>query len=854
MSRATWTSDLESLMNAQFPEHDDTPGLWTADDVGHLYKLVLNRDGESRDILEEMAGWDLRRLVGSFFHSAEFSSTVGVRLQAGERPREAALPADLAEWAARMMPLSEEGRRTVLASRSWSGLYHALAADPAFRGYMDDDSPLTERRAFQVLTAASQVEGQLEEASAYKVRGWATFPADPDSSVALEVWVNGVFCCAGMTHAFRRDVQDRFGGAGLSGFEIEIPAAVRRRFDRMDIELRAASNGFTLGRATVEPEASQPDLISDIRSEIAHARRVLEGLERRLPWVESSLSTPLSEYAAYSRVWCDAGPPPAHCDLAIDIIMDIADGGTRDIEDAAHAIASQSHEQCNLILVAAPSQSNLAADLRQRIEWAGHPAPSVLVVAVDHPVARIEAALDTAVGDVVLALTSDVVLQPHAVGRIAARFASEGPALEAVYFDEDVLDAADADGAPRNRRRTQPRLKPDFDTDYLLQTPYVGEAVAFRRSALQQLGLRREAKPHAVCDALLRARPEAVGHISRVLAGRIAPEAENLDVWRDCVSHHLAQVGIDAAAQPRADILGAPTRALRVRRNPPPASACVIIPTRDGLDLLRPCIDSLLERRADNVTPFEILIIDHDSRELGTRDYLAQLQTQKAARILPYSGDFNWALMNNLAAAQTQAQVLVFLNNDTVALSREWLDELTAQAMRPEIGVVGCRLIYGDGTMQHAGFVNREETYAFLSHEGVGAPGCEPGYLDRHVVAHATAAVTGACMAVRADLFRDLGGFDPGLPVEGSDVDLCLRARARGLTVLYTPDATLYHLESKTRGFNHDPVRQAVAEAASRLIWRRWGERFARDPGFNPHFDRMSRPFARLRPPPPWSG
>lgn len=196
MSRATWTSDLESLMNAQLPEHDDPPGRWTADDVGHLYKLVLNRDGESRDILEEMAGWDLRRLVGSFFHSAEFSSTVGVRLQAGERPREAALPADLAEWAARMMPLSEEGRRTVLASRSWSGLYHALAADPAFRGYMDDDSPLTERRAFQVLTAASQVEGQLEEASAYKVRGWATFPADPDSSVALEVWVNGVFCCA----------------------------------------------------------------------------------------------------------------------------------------------------------------------------------------------------------------------------------------------------------------------------------------------------------------------------------------------------------------------------------------------------------------------------------------------------------------------------------------------------------------------------------------------------------------------------------------------------------------------------------------------------------------------------------
>lgn len=849
---------MEDPLIVQPPAPEEESGVWTADDVGRLYSLVLNRGGETREMLDEMAGWDLRRLVGSFFHSAEFRASVGARLQAGERPRDAALPADIAGWAARMMPLSEEGRRRANASRSWSTLYHALAADPVFRGYMDEDSPLTEPRAFAVLTAASQVDGRLEEVSARSVRGWAAYPDEPDSGVSVEVWINGVFCGAGTTEAFRRDVQDLFGGAGLAGFEIQVPEAARRRFVQMDIELRAAVNGFVLGRATVMAEPPQPDLISGIRDEITQARRVLESLESRLPWVESTLSTPLSDYAAYSRAWRDAGPTPAHCDLVIDVILDLTGGATRDIEEAARAVAGQSHARANLILVAGPAEANLAADLRQRIEWAAQPAPTVRVVDAEHPVARIEAALDAAAGDLVLVLTPQIVLHPHALARIAARFATGAPELEAVYFDEDVLDPADADDAARDRRRILPRLKPGFDPDYLIQTPYVGEAVAFRRAALQRLGLRREAAPHAVCDALLRARPEAVGHVARVLASRTVPETVEPEVWLDCASHRLAQAGIDAVAQPRADILGAPTRALRIRRAPPAASACLIIPTRDGLDLLKPCIDSLLDRRADNRTPFEILIIDHDSREPETRDYLAALQAQGAARVLPYSGDFNWGLMNNLAAGQTQiqtqAQVLVFLNNDTVALSRDWLDELTAQALRPDVGVVGCRLLYGDGTLQHAGFVNREETYAFLSHEGVGAPGSDPGYLDRHVVVHATAAVTGACMAMRADLFRDLGGFDPGFPVEGNDVDLCLRARARGLTVLYTPDATLYHLESKTRGFNHDRARQAVAEAASRVIWRRWGERFSRDPGFNPHFDRTGRPFARLRPPPPWSG
>ena len=846
--------DTEDDMDAQGLADDIVGSAWTEDDVVQLYRLALDRNAETREILEEMAAWDLRRLVGSFFHAPEFNQTVGVRLRAGERPRDGAPSADLCEWAAHMMPLSDEGRQKAAgANRSWSALYLALSVDPVFRTYLDDDSALTEQAAFEALTSAAALEGHLEDVSARTVRGWAILPDTPDEAVIVEVWINGAFCCVGATHAFRRDIQDRFGGAGLAGFEISLPETARRRFSHMDIEVRVASNHFVLGRANIASEPAQPDLISELRDEITQTRRLLEDLENRLPWVESTLSSPLADYTAYNRIWRDAGPPAHPADLSFSVIVDVTTNSTLDMAEAIASIADQSHAPSALVLIASPNQANLAADLQQRLHWRGKIKPSLLILEAADPAARLQIALETTNGEVVLPLTGDLVLHSQALARIAARFAAS-PELHAVYVDEDVFHPEDKEDSAQSRRRISPRLKPDFDTDYLLQTPYAGEVVAFRTTALRERRLRAEAAPHMLCDVLLRTPPAAVGHIGRVLASRVAPEIVDHDAWKACVSHHLAQTGVDAVAEPRTDILGAQTQSLRIRRATSAASACLIIPTRDGLDLLKPCIDSLIDRRADNATSFEILIIDHESRDPATHAYLAGLVDQGLARVLPYSGDFNWALMNNLAAAETQAQVLVFLNNDTVALSRDWLDELAAQAMRPEIGVAGCRLIYADGTIQHAGFVNREETYAFLSHEGVGAAGSDPGYLDRHVVTHATAAVTGACMAIRRELFCDLGGFDPAFPVEGNDVDLCLRARAQGLTVLYTPDATLYHLESKTRGFNHDRARQAVAEAASRVIWRRWGERFSRDPGFNPHFDRTGRPFARLRPPPPWSG
>ena len=296
---------------------------------------------------------------------------------------------------------------------------------------------------------------------------------------------------------------------------------------------------------------------------------------------------------------------------------------------------------------------------------------------------------------------------------------------------------------------------------------------------------------------------------------------------------------------------GSGPSALRVRRPFRRAvTAAVIIPTRDRLDLLGPCIASLAASALKATVRTEILVVDNQSTSAATRAFLQSYAELGELRVVEHDGAFNWALINNRAAEQTDAEVLVFLNNDTVVLAPDWCDELCANALREDVGAVGARLLYEDGTVQHAGVV-MSEWHGLTAHEGMGAPGADSGYLGRHALLREVSAVTGACLATRASLFREVGGFDSlTFPVEGNDTDYCLRLRSKGYRVLYDPYAILYHFESKSRGYNTDETRWRSAEAAGLALRDRWGARFERDPFYNPHFDRLSPPFTRLQPPP----
>lgn len=824
-------------------------------DARRYYHLALGRGWESEHLVDLHALEGREAMLRNFLGSGEFvENTVGP-LSRGLDPWRArpTPPGDLADWAADAMPLTAVGAKAARAAgQSWAALFAAVAADPGARAILGEGAALLAPPVLATLNALARAEGRVEAADGFGARGWAVDPTEPDRPVRLELWINGAFVTAGTPDRLRPDIQDRFGGEGRVGFNLAVPPGFDDGRPETLVEVRLAASGLVLGSTRIAPPSAAIDALAEVRRELDQARRQLRTIEARLPLIDKAAALPLSHYDLWRTTWRGAAVEARDDDPAFAVVIDGRSAPAAWIEDTATSVAAQGVETVVILAVDADRKA-FATDLAARLERRGISSATAVTL---EPEASIDVARAAGTGDAVLFVEAGRVLEPGALA-LLGRTLAEG--AEAAYADEDVFAASDDDlddpVDPALRRRASPELKPGFDPDLLRQSPYPGRAVAFRAGALERVGLRAEAGVLFACDALLRLDPQAVAHVPRVLSTRrpglaVAPES----LWPDCVRADAAARGEAVEVEAHADLLGATVPgAARVRRRPPEGTtATVIVPTRDSLDLLRPCIDSLLAHRAANRTAMDILIVDHDSVEPETRAWLDALVAGGEARVLPYAGAFNWALMNNLAAAESAADVLVFLNNDTVVLSPDWLDELAAQALRPDVGVVGCRLLYGDGAVQHAGLVARDIATHFVVHEGVGLRGSDPGYLGRNAFLRSAAAVTGACMAVARETFHDLGGFDAAeLPVEGNDADLCLRGQARGLKTLYDPWATLYHLESRTRGYNIDAERKRAAAAAMRLIWRRWGEAFGRDPRYNAQFDRLSPAFTRLRPQPP---
>jgi GT2 family glycosyltransferase len=257
-------------------------------------------------------------------------------------------------------------------------------------------------------------------------------------------------------------------------------------------------------------------------------------------------------------------------------------------------------------------------------------------------------------------------------------------------------------------------------------------------------------------------------------------------------------------------------------------SATIIVPFRDEPRFLRACVDSI-DRTKATVEP-EYILVDNGSVQPETATLLEQLDTRTNVRIVRDDRPFNWAALNNAAAARANGKVLIFLNNDIEALSVGWLDALCAQAERAEIGAVGARLLYPDRRVQHCGVVIGLGGAA--GHLFVGLEGAAPGYLGLALTTRECAGVTGACLATRRDTFEQLGQFDESLGVDLNDIDYCLRVQRAGLRVLYEPRAELVHHESPSRGTAGNP-RDIV-----NFIDRWKAIISAGDPYLNPHLTR----------------
>lgn len=367
----------------------------------------------------------------------------------------------------------------------------------------------------------------------------------------------------------------------------------------------------------------------------------------------------------------------------------------------------------------------------------------------------------------------------------------------------------------------QPCFLPGWDPDLIAAMDYIGTAfVASRKLVLDRRSAERADSLHGWLRGLA-GRPLAVGHLTEPVMSL-------------------------NAAMPRPSAAAAGIVAVS-----PPPSVAIVIPNRDQAELLQRCVGFLksLESLA-----FELVIVDHSSTELATFALYAELQEKYGARIVKIGGRFNFSRMVNLGVAATSSDVVLLLNNDVEITDPRQVEAMVAHAVRPEVGVVGARLLYPDGTVQHAGMVLRSgvsPTHPVLAqHVLRGASGHADGYLDALRTVRNYQAVTGAIIATRRSVFDEVGGFDEvNLPVEYNDVDYCLRVRVKGHRVIVVPTEGIIHRESSTRGSAMTPEVERMRMAGMRLIAERWSDTFNHDPFCNPHLDMGERPQARF----PWT-
>jgi len=243
----------------------------------------------------------------------------------------------------------------------------------------------------------------------------------------------------------------------------------------------------------------------------------------------------------------------------------------------------------------------------------------------------------------------------------------------------------------------------------------------------------------------------------------------------------------------------------------------IIIPNKDNVGDLKTCIGSIIEK--SNYKNYEIFIVENGSMKRETFRFYKELGNQ-GIKILNWEKPFNYSSINNFAARSANSEVLLFLNNDTEVINSDWLERMLEHAWRKEIGAVGAKLYYPDGTIQHAGVVIGIGGVA--GHAFRGVDGEAYGYAGRLKIIQNVSAVTGACMMMRKGVFDEVGGFDEKYTVALNDVDLCLKIRKKGYLNVWTPYAELYHHELKTRGEDISPIKKKRWFKEVELFQRKW--------------------------------
>ena len=391
---------------------------------------------------------------------------------------------------------------------------------------------------------------------------------------------------------------------------------------------------------------------------------------------------------------------------------------------------------------------------------------------------------------------------------------------ECVYFDEDIYDSDS--GELKN-----PKFKPGFSIDMLRSINFIGKLFIIRNDVLRKINkLLPKYFIYDNYDLYLKLYENGYSftHISKILYHVSKDNISNIKDGKVILEEHLSRINLDGKVSICKDEF------FRISYSISPKKVSIIIPNKDNLEILRTCIDSILNKTTYN--NYEIIIVENNSTEKETFEYYDSIKEIDKINVITYDGEFNYSAINNFAVGQSQGEYIVFLNNDIEVITPDWIENMIQYAQRKDVGIVGAKLYYLDDTIQHAGVIVGMRGLA--AHRYCGSYKNERGNMGMLQYVQNLTAVTAAIMMVKRDVYSEVNGLDEKLKVAFNDIDFCMSVITKGYLVVWNPFVEMYHYESISRGIEDTEEKVKRFESEIERFYSKWKKYLIEgDPYFN---------------------
>lgn len=444
------------------------------------------------------------------------------------------------------------------------------------------------------------------------------------------------------------------------------------------------------------------------------------------------------------------------------------------------------------------------------------------------------AALELADGEITGLLDHDDTLEPDALYEVVKAF--QDKLVDAVYTDEDKILGPDW-------INVDPNFKPDYNIDLLRSHNYITHFFCVKTELLKEIGgFKAEYDGAQDYDVILRCTEKArkTRHIAKILyhwrmhdnstAANPASKAYCHEAGRKAVEDHLKRLGIPGKVE-LSKLFGGSRVIYETPGNP---LVSIVIPNKDHIDDLDKCVRSLFN--VNTYKNIEVIIVENNSTQKETFEYYDSIQKEYSdVRVLMWKSGFNYSAINNFGVKEAKGDYILLLNNDTEMIAPDSISDMLGYCMRPDVGIVGAKLLYPDGTIQHAGVIIGLGGIA--GHAFIGLDANQYGYMSRAYLSSDYSAVTAACLMISKDIYNEVGGLCEEYAVAFNDVDFCMKVRSKGYLVVYDAFSQWYHYESKSRGYEDTEEKQLRFKGEIETFKSKWQKELDEgDPFYNRNF------------------